>query len=88
VRLSELLGAVVRTSAGRSLGHVHDVRARIDDDGELFVTGLVVGRLGLLERLGIGAWKREERLRSREVIAWEQVESAEAGLVLVRDPGP
>ena len=88
MRLSELLGAPVRTSAGRSLGHVHDVRARIGDDGELIVTGLVVGRLGLLERLGIGASGREERLRSRDVVAWEQVESAQAGLVVVRDPGP
>jgi sporulation protein YlmC with PRC-barrel domain len=88
VRLSELLGARVQTPAGRSLGHVHDVRARLGDDGDLVVTGLVVGRLGLLERLGIGAWDREERLRSRDVVAWERVESAEPGLVVVRDPGP
>jgi hypothetical protein len=88
VRLSELLGAQVRTEAGGSLGHVHDVRARFGGDGELVVTGLVVGRLGLLERLGIGAWKRDERLRSRDVVAWEQVESAEPGLVVVRDSGP
>jgi sporulation protein YlmC with PRC-barrel domain len=88
VRLSELLGAQVRTEAGRSLGHVYDVRARFGGDGELVVTGLVVGRLGLLERLGIGAWDRQERLRSRDVVAWEHVESAEPGLVVVRDSGP
>ena len=88
MRLSELLGANVETAAGRSLGHVHDVRARLADDGELVVTGLVVGRLGLFERLGIGAWERKERLRSRDVLGWEQVESAQPGRVVVREPGP
>ena len=87
MRLSELLGAQVRTEAGHSLGHVHDVRARFGG-GALVVTGLVVGRLGLFERLGIGAWDRQERLRSRDVVAWQQVESAEPGLVVVRDSGP
>ena len=88
MRLSELLGAEVRTEAGRSLGHVHDVRARFGGDGELVVTGLVVGRVGLFERLGIGAWDRQERLRSRDVVAWDQVENAKPGLVVVRDSGP
>ena len=54
VRLSDLLGPQVRTESGDSLGRVYDVRAELDRavaEGD----GPVVGKRGLLERLGIGA---------------------------------
>ena len=54
MRLSELLGLEVQTESGESLGHVYDVRGELGARS-LRVTGLVVGKLGLLERLGIGA---------------------------------
>jgi sporulation protein YlmC with PRC-barrel domain len=58
VRLSELLGADVVTSAGRDLGHVHDVQLVQDGPiiGEwgaaLRVRALVVGRRSIGTRLG------------------------------------
>jgi sporulation protein YlmC with PRC-barrel domain len=86
VRLSELLGTPVLTVSGRSLGHVHDVRARLEDRGGVVVTGLVVGKLGLLERLGIGASGRSERVRTDDVVAWADVLETGPHTVIVRDP--
>jgi sporulation protein YlmC with PRC-barrel domain len=87
VRLSELLGARVSTPSGASLGRVFDVRAELDDHG-LRLTGLVVGKLGLLERLGIGAPRRRERLRHDHVVPWADVLEAGPHAVVVRDPRP
>jgi sporulation protein YlmC with PRC-barrel domain len=87
VRLSELLGLPVQTESGESLGHVHDVRGELTPR-TLKLTGLVVGRLGLLERLGIGTpWSRE-RLRSGDAIAWGDVVRADRRGVVVRDRAP
>jgi sporulation protein YlmC with PRC-barrel domain len=84
VRLSELLGLRVRTESGESLGRVHDVRAELTPR-TLKVTGLCVGRLGLLERLGIGAPTSTARLRGKDVIAWKDVLRADRRGVVVRD---
>ena len=46
---------------------------------------LVVGRLGLLERLGIGAPASHRRLRTHDVIAWEDVIRSDRRGVIVRD---
>jgi sporulation protein YlmC with PRC-barrel domain len=83
VRVSALLGLSVRTQAGERLGHVHDVRAELSPR-TLKVTGLVVGRLGVLERLGIGAPTSTARLRGRDVIAWKDVVRADRRGVIVR----
>jgi sporulation protein YlmC with PRC-barrel domain len=72
MRLSDLLGAKVVTEEGESLGRVHDVRAELTTRS-LRVTGLVVGRLGLLERLGVGAPRSALRIRSKDVVAWRDV---------------
>ena len=72
MRLSELLGLPVRTESDGDLGRVHDVRAELTPR-TLKVTGLVVGRLGLLERLGLGAPTSAARLRTRDVIPWQDV---------------
>jgi sporulation protein YlmC with PRC-barrel domain len=83
MRLSDLLGISVRTEDGESLGHVHDVRAELGPRS-LTVTGLVVGRLGLIERLGIGAPRTPLRVRSHDVVPWSAVVRADRRGVVVR----
>jgi sporulation protein YlmC with PRC-barrel domain len=85
VRLSELLETKVVTAGGDELGHVHDVRARREDDGRIVLTGLVVGKLGVLERLGIGAPGRAERVRGGTVVPWRDVLESGPHVVIVRD---
>lgn len=84
MRLSELLGLRVRTESGGNLGRVYDVRAELTPR-TVKVTGLVVGRLGLLERLGLGAPKSPARLRTRDVVPWQDVIRADRRGVVVRD---
>ena len=84
MRLSELLGLDVHTESGDHVGHVFDVRAELTPR-TLRVTGLVVGRVGLLERLGLGARRHRERLRTDDVIAWRDVVRADRRGVVVRD---
>ena len=84
MRLSELLGLPVRTETGDNLGRVYDVRGELTPR-TLKITGLVVGRLGFLERLGLGAPKSRTRLRTRAVIPWQDVVRADRGGIVVRD---
>lgn len=84
MNVSDLLGLAVRTESGESLGHVHDVRGQLGARS-LRVTGLVVGRLGLLERIGIGAPKSAQRLRGHDVVPWSTVIRADRRGVVVRD---
>jgi sporulation protein YlmC with PRC-barrel domain len=84
VRLSALLGVEVRTESGEELGRLHDVRADLTSSS-LRVTGLVVGRAGLLERLGLGAPRTGARLRQRDAIPWAAVVRADRRGVVVRD---
>jgi sporulation protein YlmC with PRC-barrel domain len=84
VRLSELIGLSVRTESGGRVGRVYDLRGELTPR-TLKVTGLVVGRLGLLERLGVGAPTSVARLRTRDVIAWKDVIRADRRGVVVRD---
>jgi sporulation protein YlmC with PRC-barrel domain len=84
VRVSQLLGSRVTTVSGESLGRVFDVRGELGAE-TLRVTGLVVGQLGVLERLGIGSPGRSERLRTDDVVPWEQVVTADIHGVVVRD---
>ena len=84
MNVSDLLGLAVKTESGDSLGHVHDVRGELGARS-LRVTGLVVGRLGLLERLGIGAPEATERLRGHDVVPWSAVVRADRRGVVVKD---
>jgi sporulation protein YlmC with PRC-barrel domain len=84
VRLSELLGLNVRTESGQELGHVHDVRAELTPR-TLRVTGLVVGRLGLLERFGLPALMSSRRVRTDDLVAWNDVVRVDRRGVVVRD---
>jgi sporulation protein YlmC with PRC-barrel domain len=84
VRLSELLGLDVHTESGDHVGRVFDVRGELTPR-TLKVTGLVVGRRGLLERLGIGAATAPERLRSESLVVWKEVVRADRRGVVIRD---
>lgn len=84
MRLSDLLGVRVETESGASLGRVHDLRAELGS-GAPKVTGVVVGRLGLLERLGLGAPSSAARLRTHDVIGWADVVRADRRGIVVRD---
>ena len=82
--VSALLGLHVATESGERLGRVHDVRAELTPR-TLKVTGLVVGRVGLLERLGFGAPNSGSRLRGHDVVPWSAVIRADRRGVVVRD---
>ena len=84
MRLSTLLGLEVETESGDRVGRVYDVRAELGPRS-LRVTGLVVGRVGLLERLGIGAVAASERIRSHGLVAWRDVVRADRRGVVIRD---
>jgi sporulation protein YlmC with PRC-barrel domain len=84
VRVSALLGLKVATESGEQLGRVHDVRGELTPR-TLKATGLVVGRLGFLERLGFGAPGSDSRLRGRDVVPWSAVVRADVRGVVVRD---
>ena len=84
-RLSELLGTKVHSESGAKLGRVHDVRAELRPRS-VAITGLVVGRIGLLERLGIGAPESRGRNLRRDVVPWLAVVRVDARGVVVRDP--
>jgi sporulation protein YlmC with PRC-barrel domain len=84
MRLSDLLNLEVRTESGKSIGRVHDLRAELTPR-TLKVTGLVVGGLGLLERLGIGAPDAGARIRTHDVVPWSAVVRADRRGIVVRD---
>jgi sporulation protein YlmC with PRC-barrel domain len=87
MRLSELLHRQLRTESGRSLGHVHDVRAEQRGD-RLVITGVIVGRHALLEHFGVGLGEGEgnpKRRTSTRVVPWSAVVRVVCDAVIVRD---
>ena len=83
-RFSDLLGVHVHTASGDHLGRVHDLRAELTSRS-LKVNGLVVGKFGLLERLGIGAPESGGGIRTRDVVPWSAVVRADRRGIVVRD---
>jgi sporulation protein YlmC with PRC-barrel domain len=84
MRLSELLSLKVRRESGEHLGRIHDVRAELTSRS-LKVTGLVVGGLGLIERLGIAAPESADHIRTRDVVPWSAVVRVDRGGAVVND---
>lgn len=84
MRLSDLLSLEVRTESGEPLGRVHDVRGELTSR-TLKVTGLVVGKWGVLERLGVGAPESADRVRPRDAIPWSAVIRADRRGVVVKN---
>jgi sporulation protein YlmC with PRC-barrel domain len=76
MRLSELLNRKVVNQSGHQLGRIHDVRGELAQ-GHLHVTGLVAGKLGILERYGIGTHGSggpgQAKVHGHPVIPWERV---------------
>ena len=76
MRLSELLNRKVVSESGQQLGRVHDVRGELVE-GRLMVTGLVCGKLGILERYGIATHGSggpgQAKVHGHPVIPWERV---------------
>jgi sporulation protein YlmC with PRC-barrel domain len=72
--LSELLHRKVETESGRSLGHVHDVRA--ERRNEHFGVGLRSARTGTKLRTGADTvpWGAVVRLTSRKVVVEDGTE--------------
>jgi sporulation protein YlmC with PRC-barrel domain len=84
VKLSELLGLGVRTQSGEPLGHVHDVRADLTSRS-VRVKGILVGRVGLLERLGLGAPHSTFRRHGQALVPWSAVVRADRRGIVVQD---
>lgn len=65
-----------RERVGHQLGHVHDVRGELVE-GHLRVIGLVAGKLGILERYGVGTHgsggPRQAKVHGHPIIPWERV---------------
>jgi sporulation protein YlmC with PRC-barrel domain len=76
MRLSVLLNREVVTESGEQLGHVHDVRGELVG-GSLRVTGLIAGKLGILERYGVGTHgsggPEQPKVHGHPVIPWDRV---------------
>ena len=70
--------------SGERLGRVHDVRAELSSRS-VRVTGLVVGGLGILERLGLGAPSSALRIRRDDVLEWSRVVRVDRRGVVVKD---
>ena len=87
-RLSDLLERVVVTESGEKLGHCFDLRGE-RTARSLKVTGLVVGRRGYLERLGIGSSrgeaKRHHKVWDRDLVPWSAVVRLERNRIVVKD---
>lgn len=79
-----MLGLQVTTESGRRLGSVHDLRGELTSRS-LKITGLVVGRLGVLERLGVGAPHSALRLGAHDVVEWKDVVRVDRRGVVVKD---
>jgi sporulation protein YlmC with PRC-barrel domain len=84
MRISDLLGLEVRTESGRPLGSVRDVRAELGPRS-VTVAGLVLGGLGVLERLGLGAPESSHRVRTHDVVWWSAVVRADRRGIVVKD---
>jgi sporulation protein YlmC with PRC-barrel domain len=76
MRLSEILNREVVDESGRRLGRVEDIRGELVGD-HLRVTGLVTGKLGVLERYGIGTHgsggPAQAKVRGHPTIPWDRV---------------
>ncbi len=76
MRFSELLNRSVVDESGRRLGRIHDLRGELVA-GRLRVTGLVAGKLGILERYGIGTHgsggPAQAKVHGHPAIPWERV---------------
>jgi sporulation protein YlmC with PRC-barrel domain len=84
MRLSDLLNLDVRTESGEPLGRAHDLRAKLTSRS-LKVTGMCVGKLSALERLGVSSPEAGGRIHVHDVVPWSAVLRADRRGIVVRD---
>jgi sporulation protein YlmC with PRC-barrel domain len=68
----------VVTESGRKLGYCHDLRGELTTRS-LKVTGLCVGRWGMVEHFGLRAHSRHDE------VPWSAVVRIEGNRIVVRD---
>lgn len=83
IRASDLIGCVVHTESGKKIGRVHDLRAKTTDS-DCLLTGLVIGRGGMLARL-TGGGATAGPTHGGDVIPWQAITHLEDGHITVRD---
>ena len=87
MRLGELNRKHVFTESGQRLGRVHDVRGELRGS-RLVVTGLLVGRTGLVEHFGLRFGRAQRGRKSRLAappIPWTAVVRVAKDRIVVRD---
>jgi sporulation protein YlmC with PRC-barrel domain len=83
IRASDLIGSVVRTESGKTIGRVHDLRANTIH-GDCLLTGLVVGRGGMLARF-TGGGATAGPTHGGDIIPWQAITKLEDGHITIRD---
>jgi hypothetical protein len=73
IRLDHLVGRNVLTANNRRFGRLEEFRAE-RRDGEWVVVAYVIGAIGLLERLGVGARMLAGMKRGGFVARWDQLD--------------
>jgi sporulation protein YlmC with PRC-barrel domain len=76
--LSSFMRRKVVTESGRKLGYCHDLRGELTAK-TLEVTGLCVGRSGIVEHFGLRAHSRHDE------VPWSAVVRIEGNRIIVRD---
>jgi sporulation protein YlmC with PRC-barrel domain len=84
MKLSQLLGLAVHDSAGKKLGHVHEIRAELRGDSA-HLTAIVIGPRGILERIGLGRSKRRCR---NTVVPWQHITHIDLGSITTIESDP
>jgi hypothetical protein len=92
MRLSEIIRSQVVTESGERLGHVFDVRVarRANSspdraDQQWRITGVVVGRRGLRERVGFVSGRRSAPTLDRDFIPWDAILRLDGETLVARD---
>jgi sporulation protein YlmC with PRC-barrel domain len=85
IRASDLTGCVVRTESGQKLGRVHDLRLQVGRDETYRLTGVVIGRAGMLQRLGVPGATGPDPVVGGTLVPWEAITRLEEGAITVRD---
>jgi sporulation protein YlmC with PRC-barrel domain len=92
MRLSDLVGLKVETESGEELGRVHDLRVERDPRsstehaGQRWkVTGLVVGRRAVEERLGAARPHHQAPVLPKDAVPWSAVVRIREGRAVVKD---
>jgi sporulation protein YlmC with PRC-barrel domain len=85
IRASDLTGCVVRTESGQKLGRVHDLRLQVGRDETYRLAGVVIGRGGMLQRLGVTSAPRPDPVVGGKVVPWHAITRLEEGSITVRD---